>query len=129
MDNKQYNQSIDYALRHDKSRMMGDGFAVARTIFDYLGTPFPRGTAQETFAAIKNNLCNGWKACTLKEVQQAANRGEAAIGINANRMVVFAAMNAEPIISTSSVIYLSDDLLAADIADLEFYAYHPDSVQ
>lgn len=129
MRDKMYNQSIDYALRHDKSRMMGDGFAVARTIFDYLGIPFPRGTAQETFSAIKNNLCNEWQVCTLKEAQQAADRGNAAIGINANRMVVFAAMNAEPIISTNAVICLSDDLLVTDIADLEFYAYHPDSVQ
>lgn len=129
MNKEQYNRAIDYALRHDKSRKMGDSIAVARTIFNYLGTPFPRGTAQETFVAIKYNLCNGWKACTLKEVQQAADRGDAAIGINANRMVVFAAMNTEPIIPTSSVICLSDNLLAIDIADLEFYIYHQDSVQ
>ena len=41
MGDKRYNQSIDYALRHDKSRMMGDSFDVARPIFDYLGTHFP----------------------------------------------------------------------------------------
>lgn len=129
MRTKQYNQSIDYALRHDKSRMMGDSFAVARTIFDYLEIPFPRGTAKETFDAIKNKLCNAWEVCTLQAAQQAANSGKAAIGINENRMVVFAAMNAEPIVPTSTVICLTDDMLATDLADLEFYTYHPDSVQ
>ena len=129
MRTKQYNQSIDYALRHDKSRVMGDSFAVARTIFDYLEIPFPRGTAKETFDAIKNKLCNAWEVCTLQAAQQAANSGKAAIGINENRMVVFAAMNAEPIVPTSTVVYLTDDLLAKDIADLEFYACKQDYSQ
>ena len=124
MNKEQYNRAIDYALRHDKSRKMGDSIAVARTIFKHLQVPFPSGVKREVFAAIRSNCYEGWRSSNIQAARKAVNAGIPAICINEETVIVLAAPETkQKIISTATVMSVSETLCLGDVANLEYYCY------
>jgi len=124
MNKKQYNNVIDYTLKHEPSAQTDDSLATARVIFDNMGVALPQGDLAEICEVLKTNNYMGWKSCTIQEAQAAADKGTAAIGISNERIVVLSATDEEePVAETSSVMALSENTSAYAVADLAYYSY------
>ncbi len=124
MNKKQYNNVIDWTLKHDKAAQTDDSLTTARAVFKNMGVALPNGSMQEVYETIKTNKYMGWRACTADKAQQAANKGTAAIGISKDRMVVLAATDEEePVAETASVMSLSENTSAYFVSGLEYYVY------
>ena len=124
MNKKQYNNVIDYTLKHEQSAQTEDSLATARAIFNNMGVALPAGNMQEVYDTIKNNDYMGWRSCTMQEAQAAADNGTAAIGISEERIVVLSANDEEePVTETAAVMTLSEDTSAFAVIGLEYYAY------
>ena len=124
MNKKHYNNVIDWTLKHDRAAQTEDSLATARAVFNNMGVALPNGSMQDVYDTIKTNKYMGWRACTMEEAQQAANKGTAAIGISKDRVVVLSATDEEePVTATASVMTLSESTSAYAVADLEYYAY------
>ena len=124
MNTKQYNNVIDWTVKHDSAVQTEDSLATARAIFNNMGVALPNGSMQEVYDTIKTNQYMGWRACTMQEAQQAANNGTAAIGISADRIVVLSATDEEqPVTQTASVMTISENTSAYTVAGLEYYTY------
>ena len=95
MNKKQYNNVIDYTLKHDESANSDDSLVTARAIFKNMGVALPNGTMEEVYETIKTDNYMGWKACSMQEAQEAANNGTAAIGISKDRIMVLSASDEE----------------------------------
>ena len=81
MNNKQYNNVIEYTLKHEETARTGDSLGTARAIFDNMGVALPQGDMKSVYETISTNNYMGWKSCTMQEAQAAADRGTAAIGL------------------------------------------------
>ena len=124
MNTKYYNNVIDWTLKHDTAAQTEDSLATARTVFNNMGVALPNGDMQEVYDTIKTNQYMGWRACTMEEAQQAANKGTAAIGISKDRVVVLSATDEEePVAETAAVMTISENTSAYSVAGLEYYAY------
>ena len=124
MNFKQYNNIIDYTLKHDADAQTDDSLKTARTIFNNMGVALPNGSMNEVYETIKTDSYMGWKSCSMEEAQKAANKGVAAIGINENRIVVVSANDEEdPVTETASVMALDKDILETSASGLAFYQY------
>jgi len=124
MNTKQYNNVIDWTLKHDKAAQTTDTLATARAVFNNMGVALPNGSMQEVYETIKTNQYMGWRACTMEEAQQAANKGTATIGISKDRMVILSAIDEEePVAETATVMTISENTSAYAVAGLEYYAY------
>lgn len=122
MNKKHYNNVIEWTLKHDQAAQTEDSLATARAIFKNMGVALPNGDMQEVYDTIKTNKYMGWRACTMEEAQQAANKGTAAIGISKDRVVVLSATDEEePVTATASVMTLSESTSAYAVAGLEYY--------
>ena len=125
MNKKHYNNVIDWTLKHDTAAQTTDSLATARAIFNNMGVALPSGSMQEVYETIKTNQYMGWRACTMEEAQQAANKGTAAIGISKDRMVILSAMDEEePVAETASVMTISEKTSAFAVTNLEYYTYN-----
>ena len=67
MNTKQYNNVIDWTVKHDSAVQTGDSLATARAIFNNMGVALPGGNMQEVYDTIKTNAYMGWRACTMQE--------------------------------------------------------------
>lgn len=124
MNAKQYNNVIDWTLKHDTAAQTEDSLATARAIFNNMGVALPNGTMQEVYETIKTDNYMGWQSCTIQEAQQAANNGTAAIGISKDKMVILAATDEEqPVAQTASVMTLDENTSAFTVDGLEYYSY------
>ena len=124
MNTKHYNNVIEWTLKHDQAAQTEDSLAAARAIFKNMGVALPNGDMQEVYDTIKTNKYMGWRACTMEEAQQAADKGTAAIGISKDRVVVLSATDEEdPVTATASVMTLSESTSAYAVTGLEYYAY------
>ena len=124
MDKKQYNNVIDYTLKHDKSAQTDDSLATARAIFTNMGVALPQGDIKEVFETIKSGNYMSWRSCTMKEAQAAADQGIAAIGISDKRILVLSANDEEqPITKTTSVMPISGDTSALEVDGLKYFSY------
>lgn len=124
MNTKHYNDVIDWTLKHDPAAQTEDSLTTARAVFKNMGVSLPNGSMQEAYETIKTNKYMGWRACTMEEAQQAANRGTAAIGISSDRMVVLSAADEEePVAETAAVMTLSENSPAYAVTSLEYYSY------
>ena len=124
MNKKQYNNVIDWTLKHEQAAKSDDSLETARAIFKNMGVALPGGSMQEVFETIKTNNYMGWKACTMEEAQQAADRGVAAIGISEDQIVVLAANDEdEPVAQTASVMTLSENNTADTASAMQYYTY------
>ena len=124
MNTKQYNNVINWTLKHQQATQTEDSLATARVIFNNMGVALPNGNMQEVYDTIKTNQYMGWRACTMQEAQEAADKGTAAIGISKDRVVVLSATDEEePVAETASVMTLSENTSAYSVAGLEYYVY------
>ena len=121
MNKKQYNNIIDHTLKHEHTE---DLLSTARAIFNNMGVALPNGDMKEVYETVKTDNYMGWRSCTAKEVQKAADRGTAAIGISADRIVVLSAADEEePVAETASVMTLDENTSAFAVDGLEYYSY------
>ena len=121
MNKKQYNNIIENTLKYEQSE---DSLATARAIFDNMGVALPQGDIKTVYETIKTDNYMGWKSCTMKEAQAAADKGVAAIGISEDRIVVFSAKDDEqPVAQTASVMMLDENTSAFAVDGLRYYSY------
>lgn len=124
MNKKQYNNVIDWTIKHEEAAKSQDSLEAARAIFKNMGVALPNGSMQEVFETIKTNDYMGWKACTMEEAQQAADKGVAAIGICEDQIVVLTANDEdEPVVRTTPVISLPEDAAYMAEAGFEYFSY------
>lgn len=124
MNRKQYNNIIAQTLQHELSEQTEDALNTARAIFKNMGVALPQGDMGQVFETISTDNYMGWRSCTAKEAQEAADNGTAAIGISADRIVVLSAADEEePVAETAGVMTLSESSSAYAVSDLSFYAY------
>lgn len=114
-----YNNVIEHTLKRKPS---GDPLSTARAIFNNLGVALPKGDLGSVYNTIKTGKYMGWKRCSLKDAQDAANNGIATIGINDNKIVVFSADNKGA--AASSPVIMPSNCISPYSADgLEYYSY------
>ena len=124
MNKKQYNNLINYTLKHEETAQTKDTLITVRTIFNNMGVALPSGNMKEVYEVIKTNNYMGWTSCTMQEAQQAADNGTAAIGISKDRITIVSATDEdEPVAQTATVMNLSGENSADAIFDLEYYTY------
>ncbi|MBE6717842.1 MAG: CHAP domain-containing protein [Ruminococcaceae bacterium] len=124
MNKKQYNNVIEYTMKHEQSAQTDDSLSTARAIFDNMGVALPQGDIKAVYETIKTDDYMGWKSCTMQEAQAAADKGMAAIGISEDRIVVLSATDEEqPVTQTASVMTLSENTSAFAVDGLQYYSY------
>ena len=124
MNKKQYNNVIEHTLKYEFSGQAEDSLEVARAVFNNMGISLPQGDIKHVYEVIKTDDYMGWRSCTMKEAQEAANNGTAAIGISENRIVVLAANDEEePVEETTSLMTLSENTSAYAMEGLSYYIY------
>ncbi len=123
MDKKQYNNIIEHTLNHEATGS-ADFLERARAIFKNMGVALPSGSLSEVAETLRTDDFMGWKACSMKEAQDAANEGTAAIGVSEERIVILAAADEEAKAEeTDSVMTLSESTPALSVSDMQFYSY------
>ena len=121
MNKKQYNNVIENTLKHEQTE---DTLSTTRAIFDNMGVALPQGDMKTVYETIKTDNYMGWKSCTMKEAQEAANNGTAAIGISEDKIVVLSANDEEqPVAQTASVMSLDENTSAFAVDGLQYYSY------
>ncbi len=121
MNKKQYNNVIDYTLKHEQT---DNSLSTARAIFDNMGVALPQGDIKTVYETIKTDNYMGWKSCTMKEAQAAADKGIASIGINEDRIVVLSATDEEqPVAQTASVMTIDENTSAYAVEGMRYYSY------
>lgn len=125
MDKKQYNNVIDWTLKHEQSAQTEDSLATARAIFNNMGVALPSGDIKEVCEILKTDDYMGWRSCTAQEAQQAADNGDAAIAISEGRIVVLSATDEEePVAQTASVMLLTEKANAVNTLNgMSYYSY------
>ncbi len=124
MNFKQYNNVLDYTLKHEPTAQTGDSLATARAIFDNMGVALPQGDMKTVYETIKSDDYMGWTPCTMQEAQEAADKGTAAIGISEDQIVVLSANDEEqPVAQTASVMTLNENTPAYAVDGLQYYVY------
>jgi len=124
MNKKQYNNVINYTLNHIQPEKAGDCLSEARAIFDNMGIALPQGDIKTVYETIKTDDYMGWRSCTAEEAQEAANSGNAAIGISEDRIVVISADDEdEPATQTASVMTLNENPSEYAEDGVEYYSY------
>lgn len=95
MNKKQYNNVIDWTLKHETEAQSEDSLAVARAVCNNLGVALPQGDLSQVVEILATDDYMGWKSCTHEEAQEAVNSGIAAIGVSDEQIVVLTAMDEE----------------------------------
>lgn len=95
MNSKQYNNIIDWTIKHEVSVNSGDSLEIAKAIFKNMGIPLPNGNLKNISNILKTGNYMGWKSCNMKEAQENADNGIATIGINNDRIVILSATDEE----------------------------------
>ncbi len=67
---KQYNNVIDYTIKHNEAE---DTLVTTRAICENMGIPLPLGDLATVSETLKSNEYMGWRSCTIQEAQEAAN--------------------------------------------------------
>ena len=124
MNKKEYNNVIDYTLKHEQSVQGDDSLSTARAIFNNMGVALPQGDMKTVYETIKTDNYMGWKSCTMQEAQAAADNGVAAIGISEDKIVVLSANDEEqPATQTASVMTLDENTSAFAVEGMRYYSY------
>lgn len=125
MNKKQYNNVIENTLKFEKT---DDSLTMARAIFENMGISLPQGDIKTVYETIKTDDYMGWKSCSMKEAQTAADKGVAAIGISEDKVVVLSANDEEqPVRQIASVVTLKENDLSNDAVNLLYYTYSNDT--
>lgn len=125
MNKKQSNNIIAQTIKHEQMAQSENSLQTARAIFKNMGVALPQGEIGQVYEVLKTDDYMGWKSCSAKEAKEAADRGTAAIGISAERIVVLSAANEEePVAETTDcVMTLSESTSAYTVSGLSFFAY------
>ncbi len=124
MNKKQYNTIIDWTIKHERSTQNNDSLENTRAVLNNMGVALPQGDCKNILEILSTNDYMGWRSCALREAQQSANNGVAAIGISEQRIILFAAVDEEqPVAQTACVMTLSENTYANEISDLQYYSY------
>lgn len=124
MNKKQYNNIVENTLKSVASEEKDDSLSTARAIFKNMGVALPQGNIKEVFETVKTGNYMGWRSCTMKEAQEAANNGTAAIGISENKIVVISANDEEqPVEQTARVMAIDESIPALVVDGLQYYLY------
>ncbi len=122
MNGKQYNNVIDWTLKHEEIQS-GDCLEAAKAVLKNMGIALPGGSIKEVAETLKTDDYMGWRSCTMQQAQEYANNGTAAIGISEDRMVVLSAADEEDLVEeTAAVMTLSETTPAYAVSDLQYYA-------
>lgn len=122
MDKKQYNNIINWTLKHEKTLKIEDNISIARAIFNNMGVALPQGKCQEIANILESDDYMGWKSCTAEEAQAAANKGTAAIAVSDDELIIVAAEDEEePITDAASVMTLATTSNAT--STVRYYSY------
>ena len=122
MNKKQYNNIIDWTLKHENSSQTDDSVSTARAIFNNMGVALPQGNCAEIADTLKSDDYMGWKSCTAEEAQAAANKGTAAIAVSDDELIIVAAEDEEePITGAASLMTLSNTVNVS--ANMRYYTY------
>jgi hypothetical protein len=126
MNSKQYNNIIDWTIKHEVSVNSGDSLEIAKAIFKNMGIPLPNGNLKNISNILKTGNYMGWKSCNMKEAQENADNGIATIGINNDRIVILSATDeeSEATLDIAAVLSLSEKTPAYTVYDLQFYSYN-----
>ena len=93
MNGKQYNNVIDWTLKHEDRE--ADSLEATRAICKNLGVALPSGTMKEVADTLATDDYMYWRSCTMQEAQAAADNGTPAIGVSDRRIVLLAAADEE----------------------------------
>ena len=124
MNGKQYNNVIDWTLKHEAEAQSEDSLEATRAICKNLGVALPGGTMKKVADTLATDDYMYWRSCTMQDAQEAADNGTAAIGISNDRIVVLTATDEEqPVAETAAVMTLSENTSAFAVDGLRYYAY------
>lgn len=124
MNKKQYNNVIDWTLKHEAEAQSEDSLEATRAICKNLGVALPGGTMKEVADTLATNDYMYWHSCTMQEAQEAADNGTAAIGVSEERIVLLAATDEEqPVADTASVMTLDENTSAYAMDGMRYYVY------
>ena len=122
MDKKQYNNVIDWTLKHEAQAKSEDALQVTRAICNELGVALPQGDLAQVAEVLATDDYMGWKACTKEAAQEAANNGIPAIGISNEQIVLLAAEDEEQPVANAVVVNLMDGIKTASDS-VVYYSY------
>ena len=122
MDKKQYNNVIDWTLKHEAQAQSDDSLQVTRAICNELGVALPQGDLAQVAEVLATDDYMGWKACTKEEAQGAANNGIPAIGISNEQIVVLAADDEEQPVAHAVAVNQMDGIKTASDS-VAYYSY------
>ena len=124
MDKKQYNNVIDWTLKHEAQAQSKDSLQVTRTICNELGVALPQGDLAQVAEVLATDDYMGWKACTKEEAQEAANNGIPAIGISNDQIVMLAAEDEDqPVANAVAVMMLEENNASYVMNGTQYYVY------
>lgn len=129
MNKKQYNNIVDWTVKHEAQAQAGDSLETARAICNELGIALPSGTMKEVADTLATNDYMYWYPCTMQEAQEAADNGIPAIGVSDQRVVFLAAADEEqPVEETTAVMTISENTSAYAVEGLRYYTYGSRSI-
>ena len=130
MDKKQYNNVIDWTLKHEAQAQSEDSLEVTRAICNELGVALPLGDLAQVAEVLATDDYMGWKACTKEEAQEAANSGIPAIGISNDQIVMLAAEDEEqPVAQAISLLPVCNDSVTGNVEEGVYYAYQHSTIR
>ncbi len=115
MTNKQYKNIIKHTLSNKSATKDKNSFEVVKKVFQNCGVPFPTGDRKKVVDSLTSGTYIGWKACSAKEAQAAADSGIAAVGIMSDRAVVVEPSND---IETLSAISETESEYSVNVASM-----------
>ena len=124
MDKKQYNNVIDWTLKHGAQAQSEDSLQVTRAICNELGVALPQGDLAQVAEVLATDDYMGWKACTQEEAQEAVNNGIPAIGISDDQIVMLVAEDEEQLVCNAvAVMMLNENNASYAMNGLQYYVY------
>ena len=88
MTGTQYKNVAQWTLANTPEIGAMDSVAAARAIFNNMGVAFPNGSCRQVLLTLMSEDYMGWMPCTYRQSQEFANAGTAAVGIDADHVVV-----------------------------------------
>ncbi len=123
MNKKQYNNVIEWTMRHYSGNESDSSLEKIKSVCTNMGISLPCGTIQEVYNIMSTDEYMDWRSCTMEEAREYADSGIAVVGINENRIVLIAAEDKEePMPKMDSVITINEDTTAYAVSGLQFYA-------
>lgn len=126
----QYNNVVRWTLANTEAGTTADSVKAAKSILDNCGVAFPKGTCREILLTLMSERYMGWTPCTCAQAQESADAGIAAVGVDADRVVVILPNQAPTcrvaaaVPETASAFAKQADQMApAERLSMQFFSY------